>query len=90
MSRIIRYNQGDMANPGRMMLPYIDLQLQIEYNLDDLHSLHHTIIQTYHKKVHQDDTGDAIGWIGQLNVVVDDLEYSTEYDEKSPEIRYPA
>ena len=87
---MISHNQGDKAKPGRMALPDIDIQLQIESNLKKLYSLHHAIIKTYHEKGHPDDTGKEICWIGKLNVVADSLAYQAEYNKKSSEVHYPA
>ena len=73
-----------------MLVPDIDLQLQLENSLDLLQNEHYITIDTNHVMGHQDTKkGKKLTWPETLNIEADRLASESEYAPKPPANHLP-
>ena len=77
--RLQRHARGEHSSQKLMLLPDMDLQLQLEDNLEKLSNQHYVTPVTRHVRGHQDTKkkGDLL-WQETLNVAADDAASSSE------------
>ena len=77
--RIQRYSRGEQPTQKLMLLPDMDLQLQLEDTLGKLRDQHYVTPDTQHVKGHQDTLkGGTLLWQETLNVAADEVASGSE------------
>ena len=88
--RLASYNTQTPQSLAHMMLPDMDIQLQIQENLDLMYKELHVSIQSHHVRGHQDKTKKVMSWEEKLNVKADDLAAESKDALKPKEEQVPA
>ena len=88
--RLTSYNTQAPITLAQMLLPDMDIQLQVQENLNSLYEDFHISIQTHHVKGHQDRKKSALTWTETLNVMADRLAEESKDAKKPEEKQMPA
>ena len=88
--RLHRYNSQQSDSPSSITRSDMDVQLQIEASLEELHSSQHISITSEHIKSHQDSKIGPLTWKASLNVTADHLADTASHLPKPRDIPLPA